>query len=52
MIGPQPERGADLAVITAFVVNARDAGTVPGTMIEDLLDDVRRYAKLGQPGCS
>ena len=50
LIGPHQKRRSDLAVIDASVVGAGDAALVAALVVQNLLDDVRLHAEIGQLG--
>src|SRR5262249_19243878 len=50
VILPQRQRVAHFALVTGPVVDARWSALVPGLMVEDLVDDVRRHADVGHLG--
>src|SRR5690349_10669361 len=43
---PHRQRVARLALVWAAVVDARRSGAVAASMVEDLLDNVRRYSNI------
>ena len=50
MIGPHRQRGADLALIPRPIVNASDAGSVAGVVVQYCFDDVGlNIAMAGHP---
>jgi len=50
VIAPDRQRGADLLLVSAAIVSARDARLVAGLMIDRGLDDMRLDTKIGHPG--
>jgi hypothetical protein len=50
LIVPHRQRGAHLAFIDAAIVNACRPALMPGLMVQNLLDDVRHDAEVGQLG--
>jgi hypothetical protein len=49
---PQRERGTHLARVARSVIDASRASLVAAYVVQNLLDDMRLHADVGQPGCN